>query len=68
MNKTGKKLIILQKRITRIIYWARPKEHTDPLFEKNGTYIINEFKQIFDYRIRVSLQHQIRSRNILSLI
>ena len=58
MNKTGRKLIILQKRITRIIFWARPKEHTDPLFEKMGLillmslnkYSIIEF--VFRYNIK----------------
>ena len=39
-----KKLTILQKRIIRIISGTRPKEHTDPLFEKIGTYEIHEFK------------------------
>ena len=53
-----KKLTILQKRIIRIISGTRPKEHTDPLFEKLGLmkfmslnkYSIGKF--MFRYNIK----------------
>ena len=53
-----KRLTILQKRIIRIISGTRPKEHTDPLFEKLGLmkfmslnkYLIGKF--MFRYNIK----------------